>query len=43
MIKVEYSKEGIRVEAGEVSKYNSNLPFKMNIKKHIGGGSTNGE
>jgi FkbM family methyltransferase len=37
MIKVEYKKEGIRVEVGEISKYNRNLPFKMNIKKNVSG------
>lgn len=37
MIKVEYNKEGIKVEVGEISKYSSNLPFRMNIKKHISG------
>jgi len=37
MIKVEYTKEGIRVEVGEISKYSQNLPFRMNIKKHVSG------
>ena len=37
MIKVDYNKEGIRVEVGEISKYNPNVPFRMNIKKHVSG------
>ena len=32
---LEYKKEGIRVEVGEISKYNPNVPFKMNIIKHV--------
>ena len=35
MIKVEYKKEGIRVEVGKISKYNPNVPFKMNIIKNV--------
>lgn len=37
MIRVEYNKDGIKVEVGEISKYNSNIPFKMNIRKHVSG------
>lgn len=37
MIKVNYSQEGIKVELGLVSKYNQNLPFKLQIKKHVSG------
>ena len=37
MITVTYNSEGIRVEVGEVSKYNRNLPLKLNIKKHVSG------
>lgn len=37
MIQIIYNSEGIRVEVGEISKYNKNLPFKLNIKKHVSG------
>ena len=37
MIKVTYSSEGIRVNVGEVSKYNKNLPLKLKIRKHVSG------
>lgn len=37
MITVTYNSEGIRVNIGEISKYNKNLPLKLNIKKHISG------
>jgi FkbM family methyltransferase len=37
MIKVTYNSEGIRVEVGDISKYNKNLPLKLNIKKHVSG------
>ena len=35
--KVEYNSEGIKVEVGEISKYNKNLPLTLNIKKHVSG------
>ena len=35
MINVKYSSEGIRVDVGQISKYNQNLPLKLNIKKHV--------
>lgn len=37
MIKVIYNSEGIRVNVGEISKYNNNLPLKLKIKKHVSG------
>lgn len=37
MIKVIYNTEGIRVDVGNISKYNKNLPFKLKIKKHVSG------
>ena len=37
MINVKYSSEGIRVDVGEVSKYNKNLPLRLKIKKHVSG------
>jgi FkbM family methyltransferase len=37
MIKVTYNTEGIRVDVGNISKYNKNLPFKLKIKKHVSG------
>lgn len=37
MISVKYNSEGIRVEVGEVSRYNRNLPLKLKIKKHVSG------
>ena len=35
MINIKYSSEGIRVDVGQISKYNQNLPLKLNIKKHV--------
>jgi FkbM family methyltransferase len=37
MIKVTYNSEGIRVDIGNIGKYNKNLPFKLKIKKHVSG------
>jgi FkbM family methyltransferase len=37
MITVTYNSEGIRVNVGQISKYNQNLPLKLNIKKHVSG------
>jgi FkbM family methyltransferase len=37
MINVIYNSEGIKVTVGEVSKYNKNLPLRLNIKKHVSG------
>lgn len=37
MINVVYSSEGIRVIVGEISKYNQNMPLKLQIKKHVSG------
>lgn len=37
MITVEYNSEGIRVNVGEISKYNSNLPLRLKIRKHVSG------
>lgn len=37
MITVTYNSEGIKVNVGEISKYNKNLPLKLNIKKHVSG------
>lgn len=35
MIDIKYNSEGIRVDLGEISRYNKNLPFTLNIRKHI--------
>ena len=35
MIKIEYIENNIRVTTGEISKYNTNIPFMLNIKKHV--------
>lgn len=37
MITVKYSSEGIRIDVGNISKYNKNIPFRLNIKKHVSG------
>ena len=37
MITVTYNSEGIKVSIGEVSKYNQNLPLRLNIRKHVSG------
>ena len=37
MITVIYNSEGIKVNVGEISKYNKNVPFKLKIKKHVSG------
>lgn len=37
MITVTYNSEGIKVEVGEISKYNKNLPLRLKIKKHVSG------
>jgi FkbM family methyltransferase len=37
MITVTYNSDGIRVDVGEISKYNKNLPLNLKIKKHISG------
>ena len=37
MITVKYSSDGIKVEVGNVSKYNPNQPLKLQIKKHVSG------
>lgn len=37
MIKIVYGQEGIRVDAEEISRYNKNLPFRVNIKKSVSG------
>jgi hypothetical protein len=37
MIKVTYNPEGIRVEVGEISKYNKNQPLRLKILKHVSG------
>ena len=37
MITVIYNSEGIKVDVGEISKYNKNLPFKLKIKKNVSG------
>lgn len=37
MISVTYNENGIKVEVGELSKINNNLPFKLKIKKHVSG------
>jgi FkbM family methyltransferase len=35
MIKIEYIDNNIKVNTEEISKYNSNTPFVLNIKKHV--------
>jgi FkbM family methyltransferase len=37
MISVVYNTEGIRVDVGTVSKYNSNQPYNLKIRKHVSG------
>lgn len=37
MITVTYNSEGIRVNVGEITKYNKNIPLKLKIKKHVSG------
>jgi hypothetical protein len=37
MIKVTYDSSGIRIDIGEVSKYNNNLPLRVNIIKSLSG------
>jgi len=37
MITVTYNLEGIKVEVGQISKYNQNLPLTLKIKKHVSG------
>jgi len=37
MITVTYNSEGIKVNIGQISKYNQNLPLKLKIKKHVSG------
>jgi FkbM family methyltransferase len=37
MITVTYNSEGIRVNVGQISKYNQNLPLTLKIKKHVSG------
>ena len=37
MITVTYNSEGIRINVGQISKYNQNLPLKLKIKKHVSG------
>jgi FkbM family methyltransferase len=37
MITVTYNDKGIRVDIGTISKYNTNLPLKLKIKKHVSG------
>jgi len=37
MITVTYNSEGIKVNVGEISKYNQNLPLTLKIKKHVSG------
>jgi FkbM family methyltransferase len=37
MISVKYSSDGIRVDVGQVSKYNNNQPLKLQITKHVSG------
>lgn len=37
MINITYNSEGIRVDVGEVSKYNNNNPLKLRIIKHVSG------
>lgn len=37
MIEVKYNSDGIKVNVGNISKYNKNLPLTLNIKKHVSG------
>lgn len=37
MIKINYDSNGIRVDVGNVSNFNKNLPFILKIKKHVSG------
>jgi len=37
MITVTYNTEGIKVNVGEISKYNKNTPLRLKIKKHVSG------
>ena len=37
MINVQYGSEGIRVDLTEISRYNKNVPFTLNIRKHMSG------
>lgn len=37
MIDIVYNSEGIKVSVNEISKYNSNLPIKLTIRKHVSG------
>jgi len=37
MITVTYNSDGIKVNVGHISKYNKNLPLKLNIRKHVSG------
>ena len=37
MIQVKYTDEGIRIDVGEISKYNKNLPLRVKIMKHVSG------
>lgn len=37
MITVTYNSEGIKVNVGQISKYNQHLPLRLNIKKHVSG------
>ena len=37
MITVTYNSEGIKINVGQISKYNQNLPLKLKIKKHVSG------
>ena len=37
MIKVIYNSEGIRVEVGEIGRYNKNQPLRLKILKHVSG------
>jgi len=37
MITVRYNTDGIRVEIGNTSKYNTNQPYSLQIRKHVSG------
>lgn len=37
MITINYNSEGIKIDIGELSKYNPNQPFKVKILKHVSG------
>lgn len=37
MINITYNSEGIRVDVGEISKYNNNNPLRLRILKHVSG------